>query len=223
MTYRAVIFDLYQTLLYEQGTGAREKVIAEAQAAGITAEDWRRGWRATREDAMRGSIGSLRSRVRAALAISGHGSAPDALVDRLAGLLLGRHMPTLYQDTRSTLSELRARGYRLGLISNIESDWRHWVAELELDTLLDTVVHSCEVGMGKPDPSIYLLCAERLGVRPEECVFVDDQPIYLAGAKAVGMGTVYLDRPERWDPPEGQCESDARVEGLGELVEWLGR
>ena len=49
---------------------------------------------------------------------------------------------------------------------------------------------SGEVGLRKPDPAIYALAAERLGLAPETCVFVDDLPGNLKPAAAIGMATV---------------------------------
>lgn len=61
----------------------------------------------------------------------------------------------------------------------------------ELNELFDTVVLSFEVGMVKPDPNIYRLTAERLGVKVGECVLVDDRPEFCAGADAAGMQSVH--------------------------------
>jgi HAD superfamily hydrolase (TIGR01509 family) len=48
-------------------------------------------------------------------------------------------------------------------------------------------IRSGQVGVRKPGPEIYRLTADRLGVRPDECVFVDDIPANVEGARAVGM------------------------------------
>ena len=53
--------------------------------------------------------------------------------------------------------------------------------------MFDAVLISGEVGLRKPEPEIYLLTAERLGLTPEDCVFVDDLKINVRGAVAVGM------------------------------------
>ena len=56
---------------------------------------------------------------------------------------------------------------------------------------------SFEVSLVKPDPEIYRLAAKRLGVRPEECVFVDDKTINVEAAESVGMkGIVYNDHAD---------------------------
>lgn len=136
-----------------------------------------------------------------------------------------RHIPRLYRDTRETLAQLRARGYRLGLLSNCFGDEAHWPAEFELDCCFDAMVLSCVVGMAKPDPSIYRLAAERLGLPPQECVFVDDAPPYVAAAQAVGMTGVRINRfgsEELYaDHEPTDVTPDLAIEDLSQLLEWL--
>jgi epoxide hydrolase-like predicted phosphatase len=83
----------------------------------------------------------------------------------------------------------RRAGIRTGLISN---SWgtRRYPHEL-LSELFDGLVISGEVGMRKPSPEMYLLGAERIGVPPERCVFVDDLPFNLYPAAELGMATVH--------------------------------
>jgi epoxide hydrolase-like predicted phosphatase len=56
--------------------------------------------------------------------------------------------------------------------------------------IFDAVIVSAEVHITKPDPAIYALTAEKLGVKPEECVFLDDIPEYCQGAESVGMKSI---------------------------------
>jgi putative hydrolase of the HAD superfamily len=82
----------------------------------------------------------------------------------------------------------RAAGIRTGLLSN---SWGHdRYPRKQLEELFDAWVISGEVGIRKPDPAIYQLAAERLGLPPEACVFVDDLPGNLKPARAIGMATV---------------------------------
>jgi epoxide hydrolase-like predicted phosphatase len=95
--------------------------------------------------------------------------------------------------------ELRGEGVRTGLISN---SWGTGIYEPQLlSDLFDAVVISGDVGLHKPQPEIYGLGAERLGVPPADCVFVDDLRENVAGAEAVGM-TAILHR----DPQETIAE-----------------
>lgn len=83
--------------------------------------------------------------------------------------------------------ELR-RNYKTALLSNVGrgSMERRFSTE-ELQRLFDQIVISAEVGMLKPDLPIYHLTADRLGVEPAECIFVDDREGYVAGASDAGM------------------------------------
>ena len=92
----------------------------------------------------------------------------------------------------------REASVRTGLISNsVGSDIYD---KAVLDELFDAVVISGEVGMHKPQPEIFLLGAERIGLPPADCVFVDDLRENCAGAEAVGMTAVLHRGPDRTLP-----------------------
>jgi putative hydrolase of the HAD superfamily len=93
----------------------------------------------------------------------------------------------------------RGAGVRTGLISNSMGGGSY--DRSVFPELFDGVVISGEVGMHKPQPEIFLLGAERAGVRPEECVFVDDLRENCDGAEAVGM-TAVLHRGAETTVPE---------------------
>jgi epoxide hydrolase-like predicted phosphatase len=104
------------------------------------------------------------------------------LVDRMFG--------GLREDDRMLAAVRRARaaGIRTGLVSNSMGAGRYDRATFP--ELFDGVVISGDVGLHKPQPEIFLLGAERVGVPPEECVFVDDLRENCDGAEAVGMTAV---------------------------------
>jgi len=81
---------------------------------------------------------------------------------------------------------LHSAGTKTAVISNT---WGPPIAygARRMKAIFDAIVRSDEVGLRKPDPAIYLLAAERLQVRPAECVFVDDLLQNVEGARAVGM------------------------------------
>jgi putative hydrolase of the HAD superfamily len=90
------------------------------------------------------------------------------------------------------LAQLKqAHQYKIGLLSNIGKGWLDdFLPETERRQLFDDEVLSGLVGMAKPDPAIFQLMADRLGVDPAECVMIDDLPEYLVGAKQIGMQTI---------------------------------
>jgi putative hydrolase of the HAD superfamily len=82
--------------------------------------------------------------------------------------------------------------YRLAMLSNISSRERLDVRfePGQLDELFDTVVASGDEGRIKPEPEIYEIALQRLGVLPEECVFIDDILEFCQGAEAVGLHAI---------------------------------
>ncbi|KPV50330.1 haloacid dehalogenase [Kouleothrix aurantiaca] len=125
-----------------------------------------------------------------------------------------------------TLATLRARGYRLGLISNTI-----WPAELHLEDLetigvLPYVEHplfSGEVGMWKPSAAIFRHALELLDTTPEQAIFVGDSPREdIMGAQGVGMRAVWMRSREF---PLGAVQPNATISALPELLpildEWF--
>jgi putative hydrolase of the HAD superfamily len=82
----------------------------------------------------------------------------------------------------------KAAGVRTGLVSNSIGEGRY--DRSTFPHLFDGVVISAEEGMHKPQPEIFELGAERVGLPPSECVFVDDLRENCTGAEAVGMTAV---------------------------------
>jgi len=91
------------------------------------------------------------------------------------------------------LRSVRVSGTGVGMLSNMVPAWdSHWRRMVDPASLFDDVVLSFEVGTRKPEPEIYALAAERAGVRPEECVLVDDLLTNCAGAEAAGWRAVHF-------------------------------
>ncbi len=120
------------------------------------------------------------------------GVAAPGLIDRLfAGSAPDEEMIEAVRRARSA-------GIRTGLVSN---SWgtRRYPRDL-LDELFDGVVISADIGIRKPSPEIYALGAERIGLEPRACVFVDDLPFNLVPAAELGMATVHHQRTEETVP-----------------------
>jgi putative hydrolase of the HAD superfamily len=89
------------------------------------------------------------------------------------------------------IQSLRPR-YKTAILSNAWNDARENFTRLfGLDRAFDQMIISAEEGVTKPDPRAYRLAAERLGVQPEEVVFVDDFIENVNGARAVGMRAIH--------------------------------
>ena len=114
-----------------------------------------------------------------------------------------------------TLSALRGRGYRLGVVSNADGRVRRLLEHVGLLVYLEIVVDSAEVGIEKPDPAIFLAATERLGLAPAESAYVGDiYEIDIQGARAAGLEPILI----------GSCpapEPVRRVPDLPSLLEFL--
>ena len=110
-------------------------------------------------------------------------------------------------DAAATLRQLRARGYRVGLLTNCTSEIPQLWSKCPLAPLTDATVFSCVEGARKPDRAVYERAAARLGTGPGDCAFVGDgADDELDGARAAGLRAICLrpgdtHPPEHWDGP----------------------
>jgi len=81
--------------------------------------------------------------------------------------------------------------YKTALLSNADETLRDRLRSFGLERLFDGIVISADVGMAKPEPEIYALAAESIGLPAAECVFVDDMESNIAAARSAGMQGVY--------------------------------
>lgn len=123
-----------------------------------------------------------------------------------------------YDDVCPALTRLQSRGVRLGLISNWDDRLVGLVEGLGLAASLDAIISSADVGLHKPDPRIFELACERVGVSPRAAAHVGDHHYAdIVGAQAVGMTAVLIDRQGHGHP-----EHDRTVNSLDELEGVLG-
>lgn len=99
------------------------------------------------------------------------------------------------------IGELKKRGYKIGLLSNIATNWiRDTLLTPTDQKLFDDMIMSFEVGMVKPDPRIFKLTCERLGVEPSEVVLVDDIERYTTAARDEGLEAITYESLEQLRP-----------------------
>jgi len=127
------------------------------------------------------------------------GTLPEEEFERRFGAMLGVAAPhlierifagqTIDEQMLAAVERARDQGVRTGLISNSWGTSRY--DRPLLAKLFDGIVISGEVGIRKPALAIYELGAERIGLTPPQCVFVDDLPFNLKPAAELGMATVH--------------------------------
>jgi HAD superfamily hydrolase (TIGR01549 family) len=96
---------------------------------------------------------------------------------------------TLDQELFDWFAARRGR-FRTGIVSNSGPGAREAERHHGFEAITDDIVYSHEVGLAKPDPEIYALAARRLGVEPQEIVFLDDSQRCVDGARAAGWHAV---------------------------------
>ncbi len=115
--------------------------------------------------------------------------APDEVQELRRDFFAGERL----NDAFATFLQSLRPAYCTAALSNAWSGTRAAMAlHYGMDRLVDLMLFSDEEGMAKPDPAIYRLAADRLGVRPEESLFVDDVYRNVEGARAVGMVAVHF-------------------------------
>jgi len=123
----------------------------------------------------------------------------------------------VHRETRELLSKLKKRGFFLGIISNSDGRLKKELRELGLDKFFDVVVDSGEVGVEKPDPSIFGIALKSIGVSAQEAIYVGDYySVDVKGARAAGL------IPVLYDPNGVYQEVDCmKIESLETLLRLL--
>ena len=199
MRYEAVVFDLWNTLVLWPNDQGRSPYALMADRVGVPHDRFDEAWSALYDQR---ATGPLEPSVRAVCERLGlDGDAVERLVD--VRLDFTREALVPRDGAVDVLEELRRRGLRLGLISVCSEEVPRLWEEIPLGRLIDEPVFSCSVGVVKPDERIYRIAAERLGVSADQCLFIDDQPVFAEGAVAAGMDAVVIASPEGAPEPPG--------------------
>lgn len=171
---KAVIFDLYETLVTEW---VSKKYLSSqcAKDLGVDTALFRQIWESCHAKM---DTGALSYHQVLSQILEKAGKTPD---DALITACEQKRIETKNQcfsivdeDVLSMLRALKSYGLKLALCSNCSADEISGLAASPLYPLFDAVILSYQAGCAKPSPAIYHLCAERLCVQPEECLFVGD-------------------------------------------------
>ena len=227
--YRAVVFDLWGTLVdeltYPEANRLiyRQKTDETADLLGLDRDEFAEAWA---EGAGERLVGAF-STEGALVHICGRlGVEPDP--DRLRAAVEVRFeyaggALSPRPGTVETLSTLRDMGYGVGLISNCAEEVSVLWSSTPFAPLVDTAVLSYDVRLAKPDPRIYEMAVEGLGVDAEECLYVGDGTSNeLSGAERAGMTAVLMRAP--YDQADGARESwdGTRISDVREVIGLLG-
>ncbi len=144
----------------------------------------------------------------------------EALVEAFREQLLA-HLPPLEADAARLLTALAEARIPWGIVSNGSRSQLFKIRKLELDTLAGCVVVSAVVGVRKPDPAIFRLAAEQLGVAPADVLFVGDHPeADIVGARSADMQTAWLRRGRELPAHLASLAPHHAIESLADLL-WV--
>jgi putative hydrolase of the HAD superfamily len=221
---RAVVFDLFHTITSLEATCTERP--PTHRMLGVEREAWREQLLHHTPDRV---IGKDRDPVemvrRMAWAIDP--TIPDeviseAVINRIDVFRCA--LSRVPEPNRKTLSELKRRGKKLGLVSNADvSEVDGW-GDSPIAGLFDSVVFSCHAGVAKPEPEIYLRSLRELKLTPDQCLYVGDGGSNeLEGARGVDLTTVLVtgdmgDLPEH-DVRARKNHADYVIENLTDLIE----
>lgn len=199
----AVLFDIDDTLVDFAGAARLALVDAVGSATGLAASavlaSWDRLSQAQYDRYTAGELGFDAMRI-ARMGVVLADLNPTGEFDAVA-IEATRHERIfghyrLFDDVLPCLSRLRAAGMPVGLVSNSDGDYqRRKMAAVGLSEFAADAVFSGDIGVAKPDPAIFTVACEQLGVHPGRAVYVGDRwTTDVFGALGAGMGAVWLNR-----------------------------
>ena len=206
--FKAVVFDLYGTLVDNYGYAAElagyEALLARmAEVLGMAAGEYDRHWRESYGDRVVGLFASLEDELREVAARAGCAADDErvALAAALRRNFIGKYLLVPRPDAVETLAELRRRGIKTGLLTNCSQDTASLWPESPLSEHVDVPLLSCAVGLKKPDPAVFQLACQRLELEPNQVIYLaDGEGHELAAAGSAGLTPVLI-RTSYKDPP----------------------
>lgn len=197
---RAVIFDLYETLITEFDP-AWTPGPSLAMRLGLEEEAFAAAWKERWRRRMTGELADFPDTVWEICQALGQKPTEALLAQLHQERLMDKARPFAHLDASivQMLDDLRTAHMRIGLLSNASREEAVAWFDSKLADLFDDALFSYQVGRIKPEPEIYALACRRLGVAPQECLFVGDGGHHeLSGAAAAGLtpywATWFLDR-----------------------------
>lgn len=185
MALRAIIFDYGMVLTGPQDPAAHAELI---RITGLPLEKFESYYWQDRHDYDAGKLSGI-AYWQKFVRDTGL-NLTDGTIDELNRLDV-RMWSTVNPRMVAWQEEIRQRGLKRAILSNMGDSVRESiVVEHAWINTFDVLVWSYELGIIKPDPAIYLAAIEKLGVRPEEALFIDDREVNTAAARELGMKAI---------------------------------
>jgi len=216
----AIIFDLFGTLVEDFAAGVSPRDRDLPSILNAPREPFQQLWRRTASMRIDGTFQTVEASISHVCDAIGvkptRAQVAEAAQFRLQQI---RRVLTPKPDAASTLAQLKQAGRRLGLLSNCSIEIPTLWPEISLSRFFETAVFSSHDRLCKPDPRIFQLACERLGVTAESCVYVaDGENRELAAAAKLGMRSVLIRNPAAQRRPDLFREA---AEWQGEIISTL--
>lgn len=226
MRIKAVIFDLFGTLIDTfSNAGYRENLEQMAKILGADVEKYTRRWNDIYEQR-----------------VLGYCHCPDECNEQICRFLKIKPDPEQFAQANKlrinfvrdtivprpgvirTLNQIKAQGYKIGLLSDCTSEIPDVWRETEFESVFDTTTFSSNEAAKKPMPRIYILTAERLDVDVTDCLYVGDGgSLELTGAERIGMHPIRIRPDDEGDVfrPEADPWEGTTIREIPELLQIL--
>ncbi len=229
MSYRAVIFDLFGTLVDDFMSSAGQMHAELAAALAVPYEAFMQLWRQTAEMRTIGAFQTVEASIEHVCGVMGVQVGAEQMTKAVAiRLQHTRRALAPRPDAVATLARLKDQDYKTGLISNCSIEIPILWPETTFADLVESPIFSSRERVKKPDPRIYHLACERLGVMPEQCLYIADGENYeLTAAAKVGLRPVLLRTSSQ--ESESRLHQEARewqgatIAGLAEVLQLIRR
>jgi putative hydrolase of the HAD superfamily len=199
MRYKAVIFDLYGTLVENFPSSESNDVLKQmASVLAISPVDFTAQWIADFSERMNGNARGSQDCIKNICRRLG-AQPTDKQIEQAAATkweMTKREVMSCCEGAVETLSYLKANGLKTGLLSNCSMETTIIWPKTQLAPLIDVSVFSCLERMMKPDPRLFRIAMKRLNVHPEECLYVaDGMGQELTAASKLGMDALLVSVP----------------------------
>ena len=214
MKYSAVIFDLFGTLVNDFMSVAGHTHDELAAILGVPYEPFMKQWREITGRRTLGEFQTVQASIEYVCGALGVPVNAEQMAKAVEFRLdYTRRALVPKPDAIATLAQLKQTGFKVGLLSNCSIEIPILWPETEFVDLIESPIFSSRERLKKPHPRIYQITCERLGVAPQDCLYIADGENHeLKAAAAFGMNPVLI-RPKSHEP-RGDLRQEAR--------EWQG-
>lgn len=221
MKYKAIIFDLFGTLVENFSRAEYEKTLEEmTDVLGAPKDAFVRRWVSTFTQRSTGVFPGAGDCVRY-ICRELKVPATEAQVQRAGRIRLDYTLKNMKPRTGAleVLAALKSKEYKIGLISDCTPETPLVWQDTPFAPFFDVTVFSCRAGIKKPDPRIYKMATDALDVSPRDCLYIGDgSSREISGAAAIGIRAVLIRDPEE----VADAHTIDREEWPGEAIAYLG-